>query len=1113
MKKLIVIMLQSIMSGSMFFANAETITCEVGCKINFGSEGGGIATVNGLTSIEVPANTKVQLVATPEKGYMFDGWYYTDGGSGEYKRSGYAESSSSPVTVYNNDDEDSRLWANFKPATDGLITDTVCAITDVTTSGGNGSYTMGGGTVTCNGQASVRTSANSTVTLVANPSVGYRFKGWYYRANDDYEPCSNSFVSPSYTSSSVTYNNDDENSTIYAIFQKEPDDSNVKKFQYNGEIYNFWHFVSTVNGDKEYEIWDAQDGCIDMYYIPPTWSGTSGKSCIAVPVNVISGSLEEEDVKIELKGVVNAGELGEVHVCSEADFIKMITPVAMSKWTAWSEYHDWEYDDDNKGIWCEYSRSIWPNKEPVEGRVWAYAECKVADGNWSGHTWIEFSVMDDDGWSEVARAEVNRYQAKQNFSAEKLYAGSTFTMSALNNNWWVAPYNRHNDISDQSNNLEGEWFDWIYQTDGAKLTFNVKEAGRLVIEYWPDGDECLSASGSIVASQSNDEHDGIPNSWNPSYTLTVNVSRAGSFTISSDEWSDMYIGDIAFYPTEGNSVNVKTSFFDVYECTDGWYEHEYVRGYVTGGGVYKAGEQAVLTAIPGRNAMFDHWECECEVLTLDEKTSRVLKINIPKELCGSADEMAQFSIRAVWRDRTSDDEEQYTFVPGEEVVIDTGLIGYTVKGLPSGLKYDKNTGKITGAAKTPTSADGVTVTFIKSGAEAETMTIIVGAIPKVTLTMSGDTDGCKATGAGAYLYGKKVSLSATAPKGTAFVGWYANGELVSNVAKYSFTMGAEDIAFTAKFEKEKMSVGCAGLVEGEFVVGLAGGANGIPLEIETQSGVKSVAVSKLPSGMKYDAKSGTITGAPSKAGEYTVEIKVTANSGAVETKKITITVASLPSVAYGTFNGFVWTTVDNELIANGSLSLAVTDVGKITAKVTTAAGSYSFSGTGWDAYEDGRYSVKLASKKETLTLELDTGAVWNGYQVSGTLNAGGKIVDVAAQRKVFGQPYYFTASGDAENGWTLAYAADAKSSALTVTPKADGTVTLAGTVGGNKVSASGFIDVARLTDGAMLCDFTPVVSVKNGKATAKRTLYIRTNLWFDRKSDHDDGIGSAKFVE
>ena len=40
----------------------------------------------------------------------------------------------------------------------------------------------------------------------------------------------------------------------------------------------------------------------------------------------------------------------------------------------------------------------------------------------------------------------------------------------------------------------------------------------------------------------------------------------------------------------------------------------------------------------------------------------------------------------------------FELVPGEKAEFDSGLIGYTASGLPSGLRYDKTTGMITGAA-------------------------------------------------------------------------------------------------------------------------------------------------------------------------------------------------------------------------------------------------------------------------------------------------------------------------------------------------------------------------------------------------------------------------------
>ena len=220
-------------------------------------------------------------------------------------------------------------------------------------------------------------------------------------------------------------------------------------------------------------------------------------------------------------------------------------------------------------------------------------------------------------------------------------------------------------------------------------------------------------------------------------------------------------------------------------------------------------------------------------------------------------------------------------VPGEAVSIDTGLIGYTAKGLPSGLRYDKTTGMITGAATRPTAAEGVIVKFTKTGEPDAERTIVVGPLPTIGVALEGDTDGCKVTGAGAYLVGKKVTLKVTTKKGTAFAGFYKDGEPWPNEAdckktSLAYTMGKDDVSLVAKFEKEKMSVGCVGLSDGSFTAGVAGSPEGIPLEIETQSGIKSVKVEKLPAGMKYDAKKERIIGAPTKAGDNTVVITVTA---------------------------------------------------------------------------------------------------------------------------------------------------------------------------------------------------------------------------------------------
>jgi hypothetical protein len=193
--------------------------------------------------------------------------------------------------------------------------------------------------------------------------------------------------------------------------------------------------------------------------------------------------------------------------------------------------------------------------------------------------------------------------------------------------------------------------------------------------------------------------------------------------------------------------------------------------------------------------------------------------------------------------------------------------------------------------------------------------------------------------------------------------------------------GRQDVSVLFSVREEEVSIGCIGLSGGSFTAGVAGSASDIPLEISCETGVKSVSVAKLPAGMKYDAKSGRIVGSPTKAGNYTVSVTVTTKSGAKRTEDISISVDALPDGAVGIFNGFVKASDGVENI--GTFQMTATDAGKLTAKIVTAAGTYSFSGTCWDSAEAGIYTAVLTTKKnDTLELSLDSTAGWNAYQLT-----------------------------------------------------------------------------------------------------------------------------------
>ena len=259
------------------------------------------------------------------------------------------------------------------------------------------------------------------------------------------------------------------------------------------------------------------------------------------------------------------------------------------------------------------------------------------------------------------------------------------------------------------------------------------------------------------------------------------------------------------------------------------------------------------------------------------------------------------------------------FVPGEKVALTIpALVGYTAKRLPSGLKLDKKTGSITGAAKKPTGEAGVTVTFTKKDAPTLTAQFVVGPMPTINVTLEGDTEKCKVTGANkAYLVGKKVTLQAKGPKGTAFVGWFRDGapwpsEEECLEPKIKYVMEAENLDLVARFKAEEVSVACdtsAGCVVKEQV--------SFPVAVDCESGLKSVSAKKLPSGLKYNKKTGCIEGAAKKAGTYLFSLTVTTKAGSKVTQDFALTVreAETPLAWWaGTYSGIAinWCDVCDE---------------------------------------------------------------------------------------------------------------------------------------------------------------------------------------------------------
>ena len=423
-------------------------------------------------------------------------------------------------------------------------------------------------------------------------------------------------------------------------------------------------------------------------------------------------------------------------------------------------------------------------------------------------------------------------------------------------------------------------------------------------------------------------------------------------------------------------------------------------------------------------------------------------------------------------------------VSGLEVLDDSeSYVTASVSGLPSGLKFDKKTMKITGAPK----KSGAFILKITaknaSGYQwAENVALLVkdasGAVPRKPLvpepkrtayypltTVSSDLSAGTVSGTGVYAEGKKASISAKPAKGWAFAGWYCDAALTTPMefesgdyrkasqkvlvpeARYLY---ARFVKATVKDDPiSGLAAKGSGLVaENSFrwCVGVAV-PEGDGVEYESAS-LPSASAAKLPPGVKFDAAKGRFTGVPTKAGKYSATVAVKNASKAAATLALTIEVAELDAWAQGSFNGGV--------APVGAVSLTVSSAGKISGKILEGGKTWTLSAASFSRVEPGAaYFATVVGKagKEVMTNE-----------VAFTASDG---VGVATS-----QPFNLSTFQPFNFSWTawqnLWKRADTKASqpvfkksvdlalesGVNLTFKKDGAVAFSGTVGGTKVSGS-----------------------------------------------------------
>lgn len=181
--------------------------------------------------------------------------------------------------------------------------------------------------------------------------------------------------------------------------------------------------------------------------------------------------------------------------------------------------------------------------------------------------------------------------------------------------------------------------------------------------------------------------------------------------------------------------------------------------------------------------------------------------------------------------------------------------------------------------------------------------------------------------------------------------------------------------------------------------GMVGVLFTLPLIIVSDTPLKTVTVTGLPSGLRYDSKTKTVTGVPT-APAVNKPVKVTAKNASKVPIELTftVTVVPLPVWAWGSFSG----SFSGEL-GYGTVQANVTSKGRITGKVSTSGNNYRFSANSYARRdEDGAFWVSVVSgagkTARTLTFKVNNPEnfeppiepptlsimdVWYGSDVSG----------------------------------------------------------------------------------------------------------------------------------
>jgi hypothetical protein len=324
--------------------------------------------------------------------------------------------------------------------------------------------------------------------------------------------------------------------------------------------------------------------------------------------------------------------------------------------------------------------------------------------------------------------------------------------------------------------------------------------------------------------------------------------------------------------------------------------------------------------------------------------------------------------------------------------------------LPSGLTLS-SAGAITG---TPTAAGAsnftATVTDSASATASQAFTLVVeGTLAIATTSLPGGTVGASYTQALTATGGKPpytfAKTAGSLPPGISLSGAALSGTFTIP-GTFNLTVQVTDSANATA--SQAFSIVVTGLAV--TTQSLPGAAVGAPYSATLQAAgtpsyTWSVTRGALPGGLSLDTSSGTISGTPTAAGNFSFTVEVTDSTKA--TASAAFTVAVLPEVT-ATYSGLTATATSAEQIS-GSLALGAAYPQAITGQITLAfAADSSLSAPSGDPsiqFSTGGDTASFtipANSTTPVPFSLQTGTVAGTITLTVSWQAGGVTLAVPA---------------------------------------------------------------------------------------------------------------------